>query len=176
MNVHDVLLDIQNDNLIFVLERYNHSKVSNQYFVSTHSLLNFRITFTSKTSSKLQKINFKQIHDMLQLKVTIDRKIAIERVTKVKTFRLESNANFLLKISIANFNFDKIIKRSFSNRTKTQFLNVIMIEIATFYRLNTTRHKIKNVKCYFMIMKQIDFCLQIYRIDKKVEKSSRRNQ
>ena len=45
-----------------------------------------------------------------------------------------------------------------------------MIEVATYYRLNSINHKVKNVKCYFMTMNQIDFCLQIYRIEIKLKK------
>ena len=65
MNVHDVLLDMQNDNLIFVFDRYNHFEILNQYFVFSHFSLNFRIIFAFETSSKLQEINLKQTHDLL---------------------------------------------------------------------------------------------------------------
>ena len=65
------------------------------------------------------------------------------------------------------FSFNIITKKSISfkslNKSKT-LTNIVMIDVIVFYKLNFRKNKTTNVKCYFMIIFEIDDALTIYRV------------
>ena len=171
MNAHGVLLDMQSDSLIFVPGRCSHPGAPDQYFASPHPLPDLRITPASETPPELRGISPKQAHDMLQSKVAADQKAATERAARAKVLRPESNPTPSVRTPPVGPNFDKATNGSLPRRTNAKPLNVAMIGAATFYRLNSARHKVKGVKCYSMTMNQIDSCLQVYRIEVELKEA-----
>ena len=152
MNVHDVLLNMQSDCLIFEFNCCNHFDVFKAFMFSLKN--SFNLCFTSNfvfiefVDSSNRFTSFTQ--DLNQFK----------KSTLKKTLSFRSNNLFI-------FSFNVVTKKliSFESLNKLRILtNIVMIDVVVFYKLNFRKNKIADVKCYFMIMFEIDDALTIYRV------------
>ena len=152
MNVHDVLLNMQSNRLIFELDRCNHFDV----FKALMSFL--KNSFDLRFTSNLVFIEFVDSSDRFT-SFTQDS-------DQFKKLTLKKTLNFKLNNSFTS-SFNVVIKKSISseslNKSKIS-TNIVMIDVVVFYKLNFRKNKAANVKCYFMTMFKIDDALTIYRV------------
>ena len=124
MNVHDVLLNMQSNRLIFEFDRYSHFDIFKtfMFFLKISLDLRFISNFVSIefVDSSNRFTSFTQ--DSNQFK----------KSTLKKTLNFKSNNSF-----ISSFNI--VIKKStlfeLLNKSKTS-MNIVMIDVVVFYKLN----------------------------------------
>ena len=83
-----------------------------------------------------------------------------KKSTLRKTLNFRSNNSFIFSFNVV---IKKLISSESLNKLKTS-TNIVMIDVVTFYKLNFRKNKTTNVKCYFMMMFEIDDALTIYRV------------
>ena len=152
MNVHDILLNMQSNCLIFESDRCSHFNVFKTFMFSLKNSFDLRFilnfVFIEFVNSLNRFTSFTQ--DSNQFKKSILK----------KTLNFKSNNLFI-------FSFNVVTKKSTSfellNKSRIS-TNIIMIDVIAFYKLNFRKNKATNVKCYFMMMFEIDDALTIYRV------------
>ena len=152
MNVHDVLLNMQLNRLIFELDRCNHFDIFKTFMLSLKNSSDFRFTSNFIFIKFVDSLNWftSLTQDLNQFK----------KSTLRKTLNFKSNNSF-----ISSFNI--ITKKSilFESLNKLKIsTNIVMIDVVVFYKLNFRKNKTINVKCYFMTMFEINDALTIYRV------------
>ena len=160
MNVHDILLNMQSNRLIFELDHYSHFDVFKTFMSFLKNSFDLRFilnsVFIEFVNSSDRFTSFTQ--DSNQFKKSILK----------KTLNFKSNNSFI-------FSFNVVTKKSISfkssNKLKTS-TNIVMIDVVVFYKLNFRKNKTANVKYYFMIMFKIDDALTIYRVKNDLKISS----
>ena len=83
-----------------------------------------------------------------------------KKLTLRKTLNFKLNNSFIFSFKIIT---KKLTSFKSLNKLRTS-TNIIMIDIVVFYKLNFQKNKATNVKCYFMMMFEIDDALTIYRV------------
>ena len=152
MNVHNVLLNMQSDRLIFKFDHYNHFDAFKTFMSFLKNSLDLRfisnLIFIKFVDSSNRFTSFTQ--DSNQFKKSTLRK----------------TLNFRLNNSLISL-FNIVTKRSISfkslNKSKTS-TNIVIINVVIFYKLNFWKNKTTNVKYYFITMFEIDDALTIYRV------------
>ena len=152
MNVHNVLLNMQSNYLIFEFDCCSHFDIFKTLMPSLKNLFNFRfilnLVFIEFVDSFNQLTSFAQDSDQF------------------KKSTLKKILSFWSKNSFS-FSFNIITKKSISfkslNKLKTS-TNIIIIDVIIFYKLNFRKNKIADVKYYFMTIFEINNALTIYRV------------
>ena len=152
MNVHNILLNMQSNCLIFEFDRYNHYNVFKTFMFSLKNSLDLRF---------ISNFVFIEFVDLLNRFTSFTQDSnQFKKSTLKKTLNFKSNNLFI-------FSFNIVIKKSISfeslNKLKI-LMNIIIIDIVAFYKLNFRKNKTTNVKCYFIIIFKIDNALTIYRV------------
>ena len=149
MNVHDVLLNILSDCLIFEFDCCNHFDVFKTFMFSLKNSLNLRFT------SNFVFIKFIDLSSRFTSFTQNSNQFKKSTLKKILSFK--SNNSF-----ISSFNV--VTKRSISfkslNKSKIS-TNIVMINVVIFYKLNFRKNKTTNVKCYIIIIFQINDALTI---------------
>ena len=152
MNFYNVLLNIQSNRLIFEFNRYNHFDIFKTFMFSLKNSFDFRFisNFVSIKfiNSSNQFTSFTQ--DLNQFK----------KLTLRKTLSFKINNLFISSFNIVT---KKLILFKSLNKSRT-LTNIVMIDVAAFYKLNFRKNKTINVKYYFMTIFEIDDALTIYRV------------
>ena len=150
INAYDVLLNMQSNYLIFESDYYNHFDTFKAFM------------FFLKNSSDLRSISnfvFIELVDSLNRFTSFTQDL-----NQFKKSILRKTLNFKLNNSFTS-SFNVVTKKSISfkslNKSRIS-MNIIMIDAAVFYKLNFRKNKKINVKCYFIIMFEIDDALTIY--------------
>lgn len=162
------------DQLNFVLERCNHFEISIIFASISEQLLDFRIT------SPTMLIEFGNSIIALKFSSSSNSKTLILRNSQTKSTSSSNISKFEFEISKRRFISLSINKSlsSFDSQTfqsskiNDQSMNIVIIDAIVYYRLNFKKHQIVEIKCYFMIIFEIDDCLQIYRIQTNLKKIS----
>ena len=152
MNVHNVLLNMQSNCLIFEFDRCSHfdafktlmSSLKNSFdlrFISNFVFIEFvdssnRFTPLTQDSNQFKKSTLR------------------------KTLSFKSNNSFTSSFNVVT---KKLISFESLNKSKTS-TNIVMIDAVAFYKLNFRKNKTTDVKCYFITMFEIDDALTIYRV------------
>ena len=152
MNVHDVLLNMQSDCLIFEFDYCNYFDILKAFMFSLKNSLDLRFisnsVFIEFVDSSDRFTSFTQNSNQFK------------KSTLRKTLSFKSNNLFI-------FLFNIVMKKSTLseslNKSKTS-TNIVMIDVVAFYKLNFRKNKTISVKCYFMMMFEIDDALTIYRV------------
>ena len=152
MNVYSVLLNMQSNRLIFKLNYYSHFDVFKTFMSFLKN--SFDLRFTSN-------LVFVEFIDLLNWFTSLTQDSnQFKKLTLKKTLNLKSNNSFI-------FLFNVVTKKSISfeslNKSKIS-TNIVMIDVVAFYKLNFRKNKATNVKCYFMMIFEIDDALTIYRV------------
>ena len=152
MNVHDVLLNMQSNHLIFEFDRCNHFDAFKTFmsFLKNSSDLHFisNLVFIEFVNSSNRFTSFTQ--DSNQFKKSTLR--------KTLSFKLNNSLIFL---------FNVVTKKSISSELLNKLkisTNIVMIGVVAFYKLNFRKNKAADVKYYFMTMFKINDALTIYRV------------
>ena len=124
MNVHNVLLNMQSDCLIFEFDYCSHFDVFKTFMFSLKNLFDFRFisnfVFIKFVNSLNRFTSFTQ--DSNQFK----------KLTLRKTLNFKSNNSLI-------FSFNVVMKKSTSfellNKSKIS-TNIVMIDVVVFYKLN----------------------------------------
>ena len=152
MNVHDVLLNMQSNRLIFEFDRCSHFNIFKTFMFSLKNSLDLRFI------SNLIFIKFVDLSNRF-ISLTQDLN-QFKKSTLKKTLNFKSNNSFI-------FSFNIVTKKSISSESlnKLKILtNIVMIDVIVFYKLNFRKNKTINVKCYFMMIFEINDALTIYRV------------
>ena len=152
MNVHDVLLNMQSNCLIFEFNCCNHFDIFKTFMSFLKNSPDLRST------SNFVSIEF--VDSSNRFTSLTQNSNQFKKSTLRKTLNFKSNNLF-----ISSFNV--VIKESISfkslNKSRIS-TDIVMIDVVVFYKLNSRKNKAINVKCYFMMMFEIDDALMIYRV------------
>ena len=147
MNVHDVLLNMQSNCLIFEFDRCNHFNAFKAFMFSLKN--SFDLRFISNF------VFIKFVNSLNRFTSLTQNSNQFKKSTLRKTLNFKLNNSF-----ISSFNV--VTKRSISFKSLNKLkisMNIVMIDAAVFYKLNFRKNKVINVKCYFMMMFEIDDAL-----------------
>ena len=152
MNVHNVLLNMQSNRLIFEFDCYNHFDVFKAFMPSLNNSFDLHFTSNSVSTefvdSSNRFISFTQ--DLNQFK----------KSTLKKTLNFKLNNSFIFSFNVVT---KKLTSSELLNKSKI-LTNIVMIDVVVFYKLNFRKNKTTNVKCYFMTIFKINDALTIYRV------------
>lgn len=174
MNNHDIQLDMMIDQLNFVFERCSHSEASATSVSISEHLFDLRIISTTMSIEFGSSITALELSPSSNSKTLILRNSQAKSTPSLNISKLESEVSKRRRISLSinkslsSFDF-QIFRNSKNN---DQSMNIVMIDAVAYYRLNFKKHQIAEIKCYFMIISEIDSCLQIYRIQTSLKKVS----
>ena len=152
INVHDILLNMQSNCLIFEFNRCNYFDVFKTLMSSLKNLLDFYFISNSVFIEFVDSLNrFTSLtQDSNQFK----------KLTLKKTLNFKLNNSFTFSFNVVT---KKLISFKLLNKLKIS-TNIVMIDVVVFYKLNFRKNKITDVKCYFMIIFKINDALTIYRV------------
>ena len=152
MNIYNILLNMQLNRLIFEFDCCSYFDVFKTFILFSKNLFDFRFilnfVFIKFVNLFDRFISFTQNFGQFK-KLTL---------RKILSFRLNNSIFFFFNIVIK-----KLISFKLLNKLKTS-TNIVMIDVVVFYKLNFRKIKIIDVKCYFIIMFEIDNALTIYRV------------
>ena len=143
---------MQLNHLIFEFNRCNHFDIFKAFMLSSKNLLDLRFI--------LNLVFIKFIDSLNRFTSLMQNLNQFKKSILKKTLSFQSNNSFF---SFFNVVTNKSISFESLNKSKIQ-TNIVMIDIIVFYKLNFRKNKTINVKCYFMIMFEIDNALTIYRV------------
>ena len=152
MNVHDVLLNMQSNCLIFELDRCSHFNAFKTFMLSLKNSFDFRF------NSNFVFIKFVDSSNRFT-SLTQDSN-QFKKSTLKKTLNFRSNNSFISSFNVVT---KRLISSESLNKSKTS-IDIIMINVVAFYKLNFRKNKTADVKCYFMMMFEIDDALTTYRV------------
>ena len=125
MNIHDILLNMQSNHLIFEFDCCNHFDVFKTFIFFSKNLFNFRFTlnfvFIEFIDSSNQFTSFTQNSNQFK------------KSTRKKTLNFKLNNSF-------SSSFNVVTKKSISSKllNKSKILsNIVMISVVVFYKLNS---------------------------------------
>ena len=150
INIHDILLNMQLNRLIFEFDYYNYFDAFKAFMFFSKNSFNLRFILNLVFIELVNSLNrfTSLMQDLNQFK----------KSTLRKTLNFKSNNSF-------TFSFNVIMKKSISfellKKSKIS-TNIVIIDVVVFYKLNFWKNKTVDVKCYFMIMFEIDDALTIY--------------
>ena len=147
MNVHNVLLNMQLNCLIFEFNCCNHFDAFKALMLPSKNL--FNLCFISNL------IFIKFINSSNRFTLFTQNSNQFKKSTLRKILSFKSNNSF---ISLFNVVTKKSISFKLLNKSETS------TNIVIFYKLNFRKNKTTNVKYYFMTMFEIDDALTIYRV------------
>ena len=154
MNKHEIILNIMYDKLIFVSDRCFHWETS-QVKLNCNSIFSIKSSSSIKasinsSSSPTVSQGFKSI---LKYKILKRKSIlypSFNVVTKdTQSIRSVRSMKKLVKIN------------SKSSNKRQEFLNIVSIKIETYYQWAENRDKKQRVKCFVMIMYDINAALKV---------------
>ena len=152
MNVHDVLLNMQSNHLIFEFNHCNHFDVFKAFMFFLKNLLDLR------SISNFIFIEFVDFFDRFTSFARNSDQSKKSILRKILGFR--SKNSFFSSFNVIT---KKLISSESLNKSRIS-TNIVMIDAVAFDKLNFRKNKITDVKCYFMMMFKIDDVLTIYRV------------
>ena len=124
MNVHDVLLNMQLNHLIFELDRCNHFDAFKTFMPFLKNSSDFRFTSNFVSTEFFDSLN--------RFTLFTQDSNQFKKSTLRKTLNLKSNNSFISSFNVVT---KKSISFELLNKLKT-LTNIVIIDVVAFYKLN----------------------------------------
>ena len=158
MNKHEIILNIMYDKLIFVSDCCSHWETSQVE-------LNCNLISSIKSSSSIKaSINSSSSSTVSQgFKLILKYKILKRKLILYSSFNIVIKGNQSIRSVWSTKRLIKIDNKSSDKRQK--FLNIVSINIKTYYQWTENWNKKQKVKCFIMIMYNINAVLKVSHLD-----------
>ena len=151
MNIHEILLNMQLNQLIFEFNRYNYFDVFETFMLSLKRLINFRFILN------FIFIKYSNFFNRFTL-FNRNKNRRSKKLTLKKIASFQSNIQFFLRFDIITRDLT-----SYKLLSKMKiFTNIVIINAIVFYKLHFRKNKATDVKCYSIIIFEINNALSIY--------------